>query len=84
MWHRCLLPVLDALVLRVHKETRTDALLVLPLYVAFQVLISRPFPDLGEVWARLRRGRPRFTDVANPLLLFAGLFLLSLVSYAWG
>jgi cytochrome c biogenesis protein CcdA len=84
MWHRCLLPVLDALVLRVHKETKADALLVLPLYVLFQILISAPFPQLGEVFGRLRRGRVRFRDMANPFQLFAGLFLLGALSYAWG
>ena len=84
MWHRCLLPVLDALVLRVHKKTKADALLVLPLYVLFQILISAPFPQLGEVFERLKRGRVRFRDVANPFQLFAGLFLLGVLSYAWG
>ena len=84
MWHRCLLPVLDALVLRVHKETRADALLVLPLYVLFQILISAPFPQFREAWDRIRKGRPQFRDVANPLWLFFILFLLSLVSYSWG
>ena len=84
MWHRCLLPVLDALVLRVHKETRADALLVLPLYILFQILISAPFPQFREAWDRLRKGRPQFRDVANPLWIFAVLFLLSLVSYSWG
>ena len=56
MWHRCLLPVLGRSVLRVHKETRADALLVLPLYILFQILISAPFPQFREAWDRISEG----------------------------
>ena len=78
-------PVFTARFRRSRTEStrkRAPTLLVLPLYVLFQTIRRRS--QFREAWDRIRKGRPHFRDIANPLWLFFILFLLSLVSYSWG
>ena len=82
MWHRTLLPPLDAIVARVNKRTRADALLMLPLYLGFQILISQPFPRFGEMAGRWKRADVRFSDLAHPMPIAAAFFLVGIFSYA--
>lgn len=87
MWHRAFLPPFDALCARVQAKTGLDALLLLPLYLAFQALLSRPFPRWRDLRDRARNyrtpGAPtlRLADLAHPLPVFAAAFVFSLLSY---
>ncbi|KAH8094422.1 ligase [Aureococcus anophagefferens] len=59
MWHRAFLPPLDALADRVQRDTGLDALVLLPLYAAFQAFLSQPFPPLSALRDKVRyRARP--------------------------
>ncbi|KAH8070230.1 ligase [Aureococcus anophagefferens] len=57
MWHRAFLPPLDALADRVQRDTGLDALVLLPLYAAFQAFLSQPFPPLSALRDKVRRYR---------------------------
>ena len=93
-WHRAFLPPLDALVRRVHKATGADALLMLPLYLAFQLFLSQPFQPFSAIKDKARvylPGSPKraadgargFTaaDAAHPLPVFAAALLFALLAY---
>ncbi|KAJ1457986.1 hypothetical protein M885DRAFT_514537 [Pelagophyceae sp. CCMP2097] len=96
LWHRALIPPLTALVVWLYKSTKADALIALPVFLAFQLFISQPFPPVADVkkfavdaalraWptrGRARRGdAPRWGMLVHPLPVFAVFFVAALSAW---